>query len=126
MLLPADEALKERLPAVGEHDVTQQRVGHAGVVCRLLYDSGQLLVVANEYKAVDGTVTDNTHQPRLQNLRGLIDNAQREVSDGKEIRTRQKHGSRGHQHRHLAQSLPDVGQCSALCQGRIQQMTAEA
>ena len=67
------QSLEQRQAAIGQVDGTQLGVSDARLCIRLLHDGGQLLVVTNKHKLVDGTVvtvgsTQQSDEVRLQYL----------------------------------------------------------
>ena len=81
MQLPLVEALEERLAAVGKTDGLQRRLSDNSVGAPLLHHGGQLLVVADEDETVYAVTGKDADKARLENLRRLVDNAERKVLD---------------------------------------------
>ena len=78
MMLPADETLEEGLATVGQTDVAQTRFFHTAGFLVGLYHGGQLLIVAHQHKATHAGMGQQTDDAGFENLRCLIDDAERE------------------------------------------------
>ena len=84
MLDVAQQSFEEGIAAVGESDGQEQRVVDSRLFLVLLYNGGQLFVVADEDETFDLRSAEQSDDVGFEYLAGFVDNGERETGDVEE------------------------------------------
>ena len=82
-------------------------------------------MVAYEHEAVDGVARQQADDARLQDLRRLVDNGQREVLDLQQPRLRLQHRGGGHDDGRAVDEGAGLVELLRIGEGRVEQVGTE-